>query len=141
MEAEDVAQETYLRMLRLRDATAIEQPHAYLYRVATHVVRELGKKEDAQAKLPLRLGEELADLLADHSPEDWADVQDQLEHLDHVLERMPPVYRAVLILRKQAGLSHQDIAVQLNLSPHTVKKYMHRALAWCREQWRTEHLP
>jgi len=36
-DVEDVAQETYLRLLRARDLSAVRNPHAYLLQVASHV--------------------------------------------------------------------------------------------------------
>ena len=42
------------------------------------------------------------------------------------------MYRAVLVLRKGEGLSYVEIAKELNLSIHTVKKYMRLSLAQCR---------
>ena len=50
VDAADVSQETFLRLLRLKDTEVIEQPHAYVYSVALHVVRELGLKEQTQAR-------------------------------------------------------------------------------------------
>lgn len=133
VEAEDVAQETYLRLLRMKDTDVIQQPHAYVYRVATHVVRELGLKEQAHAQLPTKLAEEHNGPLLAESPEARVEILTKLQQLDELIDSMPPTYRAVLIMRKQEGLSHKEIADKLDISVHTVKKYMSRALAWCRE--------
>lgn len=40
MDAEDLAQEVYLRLLRVEDLDAIEQPQAYLYRMARNIAAE-----------------------------------------------------------------------------------------------------
>ena len=37
LDAADIAQETYLRLLRMKNTDVIENPHAYVYRVAGHV--------------------------------------------------------------------------------------------------------
>lgn len=73
----------------MKDTDAIEHPHAYVYRVARNVVRELGLKEQTQA---------------------------------------------ILILKKRDGLSRAEIAKQLGISVHTVKKHLLKAVAWCRER-------
>ena len=40
LDIEDLAQETYLRLLRARDLSEVRNPQAYLLRVASHVVTE-----------------------------------------------------------------------------------------------------
>ena len=40
--------------------------------------------------------------------------------------------RAVFVLRKRDGLSYTEIARALDISVHTVKKYLARAVAQCR---------
>src|SRR5882724_10617485 len=40
VDIEDLAQETYLRLLRARDLGDVRNPQAYLLRVASHVVSE-----------------------------------------------------------------------------------------------------
>ena len=133
VEAADIAQETYLRLLRMKDTDIIEQPHAYLYKVASHVIRELGLKELKHNNLPTRLSEYHLEDQAIDSPEKHLQTQIEVEQLENIMNKMPPIYKSVLLLRKQHGLSHKEIAKKLNISIHTVKKYMYRALSWCRE--------
>lgn len=133
VEAADVSQETFLRLLRLKDTDAIEQPHAYVYSVAANVVRELGLKEHAQARLPGKLGDEVVGVSPFELPMDEAERMARLEHLKHCISGMPPTYQAVLVLRKRDGMTYQEIAEQLEISVHTVKKYLLRAVAWCRQ--------
>src|SRR5262245_25895645 len=40
VDIEDLAQETWLRLLRVRDLSAVRNPHAYLLQVAYHVILE-----------------------------------------------------------------------------------------------------
>ena len=130
VEPTDVAQETYLRLLRVKDTSVIRNPHAYLFTVASHVMRELGIAERKHCNLSNHMVEQLPDNKTIHSPEDQVDTEQQLKQL---IEQMTPIYTAVLILRKQQGLSHQEIATKLGISTHTVKKYLFRALTFCRE--------
>jgi len=57
---------------------------------------------------------------------------DAPEQLEYVLRQLPPMYRAVLLLRKRDGMSYAEIAQKLKLSVHTVKKYLARAVVQCR---------
>ncbi len=65
---------------------------------------------------------------------------DRVEHassLTAALEGLPAMQRAALLLFKRDGKSYREIAQELNLSPHTVKKYLFLAAAHCRRQgWR-----
>ena len=134
VEAADVAQETYLRLLRMKNTDAIEHPHAYVYRVATNVIRELGIKEQTQARLPEHLTDTSMQGDACEQPEDAVERQLHLQHLDRALSRLPPKTRAALLLKKRDGLTREEIATQLGISVHTVKKHLLKAMAWCREQ-------
>lgn len=123
---EDVRQEIYLRMLRFTDAELIREPRAYLYRVARNVLYD---------KL-LLVQRERATIDSTESEEAVAEDEtarvDCQRDLEHILAQLPPLYRAVLTLRTSEGMSYQEIAQELELSVHTVKKYMHSALVQCR---------
>ena len=133
LDAADIAQETYLRLLRMKNTDVIENPHAYVYRVAGHVVRELALKEQMQKNLVTELDQESQLPHFVESAETQADRLMRLQHLEQIIEELPPTYQAVLILRKRDGMSHQEIADKLGISKHTVKKYLCRAVARCRE--------
>lgn len=45
----------------------------------------------------------------------------------------PSFLRAILMMRKRDGMTYQEIARHLEISVHTVKKYLLRAVAWCRQ--------
>lgn len=133
VEADDVVQETYLRLLRMKDTNAIRNPHAYLFKVASHVVRELGLVENKHLDITDRLVEHSDENTQVASPEQQTVTERQMKELQCLLDQMPDKYKAVLLLRKQQGLSHREIADKLNISTHTVKKYLFRALTFCRE--------
>jgi len=133
LDATDVSQETFLRLLRLKDTKVIEQPHAYVYSVAAHVVRELGLKEQSQASLPGKLGDEALAAEPPDLPMDEAGRLARLEQLQRCINDMPPTYQAILLMRKRDGMTYQEIAERLEISVHTVKKYLLRAVAWCRQ--------
>lgn len=134
LDAEDVVQETYLRLLRMKDADAVRHPHAYVYRVAWNVVRELGLKEQAQANLPEQLTDPSMPVESSEQPDDAAEHRIHLRALERALKCLPPTTQAILILRKRDGLTREEIAEQLGISVHTVKKHLLKAVAWCRER-------
>lgn len=131
--ARDLAQEVYLRMLRVDDATLLHNPQGYMYRIASHVVYESLLKTEMEpvtfdSEIMASAGERPSSL-----PADTAEAQLEIHaQLKAALTRLPPVYRQVILLHKREGLSYKEVAQQLGLSVHTVKKYVFRALAQVR---------
>jgi len=135
--AEDLAQEVYLRLLRFSDGDLVKQPQAYLYQVAFNVLCEFKLQEKKQVvSFDSAAAAVVADKLAADSapPEEALDRQTDERRLDAVLERLPPMQRAVFLLAIRHGLPHAEIARKLGISLHTVRKYLYRALHYCREQ-------
>lgn len=125
---EDIRQEIYYRMLRFPPAETVREPRAYLYRVARNVLHDkllLGDRERATFDSPDGITE-------DGLTEDQTAQVDIKCDLDGILSQLPPLYRAILLLRTAQGLSYLEISAELNISVHTVKKYMHLALVQCR---------
>lgn len=58
-----------------------------------------------------------------------------IQRLDSILDELPPLYRAILLLRKRDGYSHAEIANRVGKSKATVHIYLTRALTRCRELW------
>ena len=132
--AQDLAQETYLRLLRVEDTQLIRHPQAYLYRIAANLVYEYRLRE---VRVPVTYDSELMNQHAQAPAETPANEPSQLldasDRLEGLLEELSPAYRAIVVLRKRDGLSYDEIGKVLKLSPNTVKKYLVRALAQLRE--------
>jgi RNA polymerase sigma-70 factor (ECF subfamily) len=131
-QAQDLAQEAYLRLLRVERAELVRQPRAYLYRIAVNLVSEFRLRARRE---PITYDSEtVAELAEIAGVETNSDAQRaaDAEQVEALLEQLPPLYRAILILRKRDGLSYPEIAQQLDISVHTVKKYLARAVAKCR---------
>lgn len=141
--AQDLAQEAYLRLLRVERQHLIRQPSAYLFRIAANLVYEFRLKESRnRGVVSLDRLKELN--LEPRSPQDFGAGSENPEHemelanmlrrIRKALENMPPLYAAVLVLCKRDGLSHQEIADKLGISIHTVRKYLTRAVLRCRAE-------
>jgi RNA polymerase sigma factor (sigma-70 family) len=121
VDVEDLAQETYLRLLRARDLSDVRNPQAYLLRVASHVVLEW-RNNLARVELVSSADE---DLVADETlPEFELDARLSQERLDEALAEMSPLMRAVLLLRLRDERSNQEIAQELALTPRQVRRYL-----------------
>jgi RNA polymerase sigma factor (sigma-70 family) len=137
--AEDLAQEVYLRLLRFADAELVQRPEAYVYQVAFNVFCEFRLAERRNvvtfdSNTAAQLEEDLAADLV--SPDEAIDQQAWQDRLDAVIEGLPAMQRAVFLLAVRHGLPHSQIAQKLEISMHTVRKYLYKALHYCRQ-----HLP
>jgi RNA polymerase sigma-70 factor (ECF subfamily) len=138
-DAPDLAQEAYLRMLRVSDPEAIRNPQLYLYTVASNLVKEhavldrrqAGRLDIDDATVQQRLGE-LPSL------ESELDASLIAGRLRAVLEQLPARWRTAVILQYRYGLTYQEIGERLGVSSNMVKKYLAQALGHCRRhmaQW------
>lgn len=131
----DIAQEVYLRMLRIPNIESIRSPEAYLFTVAQHVVQQhrlKGLTRPASIELSKILTSPAAALEADPMLELHA--MQCLEELQNALEELPPKARATFMLHRRDGLSIDEISVRLGISRPMVKKYLSRALMHFRQR-------
>ena len=131
--AQDLAQEAYLRLLRVERGELVRQPRAYLYRIALNLVLEFKLR---CSRDPITYDSDTLQEIAEHvsdSPADESEREADAQQIEQILAQLPPLYRAIFVLRKRDGLSYQEIAQQLDISTHTVKKYLARAVAQCRD--------
>lgn len=134
-DVQDLAQETYYRMLRIdnRRADEIADPRAYLFTVASNLVREhavMQRRRGTNADLD----QVLATLEApDGSPEEEMESHLRRLQLSRALNNLPPRCKAVLLMQHREGMTYKEIASRLGVSTHMVKKYVVRALKLCRD--------
>jgi len=123
VDIEDLAQETYLRLLRARDLGEVRNPQAYLLRVASHVLIEW---RDRQPR-PESLVDIDDDFLIDEcQPEFELDASISQKRLNHTLDSVSPTMRAVLVLRLRDERSCKDIAQELDITLRQVRRYLAR---------------
>ena len=133
-EAEDMVQETYLRLLRAHrcQGDAIANPEAYLFTVALNLAREQAARR-RWSLLPIEEIENITTMLApEESVEDVAQRAQRRQRLQELLGTLPEHTRAVLVMQYRDGLSYKQIAERLGVSSHMVKKHVMRGLSVCR---------
>jgi RNA polymerase sigma-70 factor (ECF subfamily) len=132
-DAAELAQEVYVRMLRISDIEAIRNPEAYLYTVASNLAKEHRVLEQRGANTVDI--DDAAELLADLTPASTEiDTERRIKRLREVLRQLPAKGQAAVALHYWHGMSYQEVALQLGVSTHMVKKYLSQALAHCRRR-------
>jgi RNA polymerase sigma-70 factor (ECF subfamily) len=122
VDIQDLAQETYLRLLRARDLSDVRNPQAYILRVASHVVSEWRNHQ-----LPAEsISEDEVVLVDDRIPEFDLEATLSQERLDRILDEMSPAMRAVLLLRLRDEHAVKEIAQELDMTLRQVRRYLAR---------------
>jgi RNA polymerase sigma-70 factor (ECF subfamily) len=133
MEAENITQETFLRIVTSLDRIRLDEPiKPYLFSIAFNLCRDLARK-----KLPVlfadlsRTEPEPADeeSIIDETPEPWEKIAEaELQtRLREAVKQLPGHYRTVVLLRYSEDFSYEEIAKTLNLPLNTVRTYLRRA--------------
>jgi len=134
-DAADLAQEVYVRMLRIGDQEAIRNPVHYLYTVANNLVKEHAALDCRQASA-IDIDEAPAHERLETLPQFDGDLdaRQRVARLGIVLQQLRPKCRAAVELRFTHGLSFREIAMHLGVSPQMAKKYVAQALVHCRRR-------
>ncbi len=134
-EERDLAQEVYLRMLRVSETEVFRNPEAYLFTVARNLAKEhavLERQQQAQVDFQSPgIEVELADL---PPLEEEADTEQRLRRLNEVIGQLTAKCRAAVVMQYRDGLSYAQIGERLGISDNMVKKYLVQALAHCRKR-------
>lgn len=141
-EAPDLAQEVYLRMLRISDQEAIRNPVVYLYTVANNLVKEHAVLERRRAG-GVHIDEVTSHEQLEMLPTFESDLDDaqRVARLQGVLKQLRPKCQAAVLLRFTHGLSYREVAIRLGVTPQMARKYVVQALIHCRRRMARGGLP
>jgi RNA polymerase sigma factor (sigma-70 family) len=133
-DADDVAQECYLRLQRYEHLLAVRDPKAFLFRVAVNLLTDRARQHARRQRDLERLGgavhfEDMADAPCGSSaPDDVLAAEQALRAIATALERLPAKCRRALLMQRIEGASHDEIAATLRVSKSMVEKYIARAV-------------
>ena len=133
-DAADIAQEAYLRLLKVEQLERLENPRGYLFRTAANLAVDLTRQQTRLARqrhqAALQLGSEQGQpgSPGGTSPEAAFQARERSEQVAEVLRRLPHKCRRAFVLHRFEGLTHPEIARELRVSRSMVEKYLIRAL-------------
>lgn len=144
-EAEDIAQEAFLRCYRSLTRFRTEQPLGpWLYRIATNValdrLRRRGREVLIGADEPATARPDWAsnpDMQAP-GPDEQALRREKQRRLAAAIADLPPEYRVPVVLFHLHGLSVAEVALVIGVPPTVVKNRLYRARKMLRQALR-EH--
>ncbi|WP_232495742.1 RNA polymerase sigma factor [Novosphingobium kaempferiae] len=127
-EAEDLAQECFVRIANREDREAVAHFEGYLYRTARSVLF------DRRRRRSVRHVDAHVSLLPEHDAPDDSDAlrtllaREKLERATTVLSTMPERTRSIFILCRMEGMRYAEIAKRFGISVSAVQKHMLRAI-------------
>lgn len=129
--AEDIIQDAFLKIWEQRQALQPELSfEAYLFRISRNQIFNEFKKSSRLAAFEAFTLQNITD----NRQTEWEVIAQNYQELLHsALELLPPQRRQIFQLSRIEGLSHEEIAQQLNLSKNTIKVQINKALKSIRE--------
>ncbi|WP_234086878.1 sigma-70 family RNA polymerase sigma factor [Azonexus sp. R2A61] len=128
-QAADLAHDTFLRLLNHDEIPPLSEPRAFLTTVARRVLSNHWRHE--------RIERAFLETLAhwpeaiEPSAEEKASLIETLVEIDRFLDGLPSVVKRCFLHAQLDGMSHADIAAELNISLSSVKRYLTKAAAQC----------
>lgn len=144
-DAREILQDTFLNAIRsLSTFRGDSQFATWLFRIVvnscakTRARRLVSESREISSDAPEG---EIADSPVHDDLVDWSQDPEAVtlsaelrERLEEAIDRLPPGYKGVFLLRDIEGFSTADTAHILNLSPEAVKTRLHRARLFLRNQ-------
>lgn len=129
--APDLVQEVFARMFGSGTLDRIENPPAYLTRIARNLLidRSRQKRRDCTIFFPLDENRDAAC----RAEQTWRiEAADLLRLYRQAVRAMPPKTRRVFVMHRLRRMTYKQIAEQVGISIATVEYHMMRALVLCR---------
>jgi RNA polymerase sigma-70 factor, ECF subfamily len=133
-DAEDLTQETFVRMFRALSRYDTERSFAaWLFTIASRLCIDHIRRRKVS---PISLTQRERDSEEEYQievedpglkPDEVATYAEEERRTTDLIDSLPPHYRIVVILRHQQDLSYEEIAEALHLPLGTVKARIHRA--------------
>ena len=132
--AEDLLQETYLRVTRALSERAIDHLEPFVFQTARNLALDHLRARRIQSRtmvedVPLEVVQNVAAPLS--SAEDAAHAEQMLERLNVSLNQLTPRQQQIFILSRLHGHSYLEIAEKLGVSLSTVQKDLKLIMAIC----------
>jgi RNA polymerase sigma factor (sigma-70 family) len=134
-DAVDLTQEVYSRVLNADRLRPINDPEAYLFTVARHLLEEHAVASRRAARR-VDFADPLvsAELIVDSAVEREVDQDKVRRVMRDALDELPPPCLAALYMAYRDGLSYREIALALGVSKPMVQKYLAHAVGFCRQR-------
>lgn len=129
-EAREVAQEAYVRLLRLDHPTASSFLRAHLFHIAANLAIDRLRQRGQRSRAPL--SDFFQDLLLPPTPEHHALAGEEIEVLRLALRELPAKSARAFTLYMLVGRDVRSIAREMQMPERSVRWHIQRAFEHCR---------
>lgn len=128
--ANDVLQDTWVRLARIETVGPVRSPASYLYRIVFNVARD---RQAADVRYLTAVEIDSMFNLADDAPDpaQVAETRSDWEALEAVMAELTPRQREILLAARLDNLPRQEIADRLGISQRLVSKELQFAHEYC----------
>jgi RNA polymerase sigma-70 factor (ECF subfamily) len=131
-DAQEVAQEVYLKLLSLGEDTRIDSPRAFLFRAASNLAVDRLRMRNVRTSAPADPDDD--NWHATPIPEQHASAHEQWRDLRQALDELPAKTSRAFVMHVIDGRDFAAIAREMNLSERMVRYHVGNALAHCRQR-------
>lgn len=127
-DAEDVVQDAWISAWRaLRGFRGQAEPATWLYRVVTNAANAQLRRRRRAVSLDAELTNGMIVVDEADRPDTAALRDEQSAEVHRAIAALDPSQRIPLVLREFEGLSYEEVAAVLQISPQAVRSRVHRA--------------
>ncbi len=129
--AEELLQDTFVRLSKVPAIGMIRQPRPFLMKTASNLAMDYFRQ---QKKQPLLETEDACAEVIDPTPEQLELVVSarQNQQLKHAIQQLPPRAKEALMLAKFKEMTLKEVAREMAISQTMVEKHLKTALQHCR---------
>lgn len=125
--AEELVQEVFIRLWDHRtQLKEIQDPTAYLYRMIFNHINTYLKRTANERRIIEKAGDWMT--AGQDGTRQQLEANEMHRIINAAIDRLPPQKKIIYHLSREKGLSYQQIAEQLQLSPNTVKNHLVEAM-------------
>lgn len=137
-DANDLAQEAFLRMHKFQQSRQLSNARAFLFKTANNLVVDQMRRAKVHDKyLSFEMLPEQSDEENDKfapSAERTALAERELDQIYKVVDKMPEKVRRAFLMHRAKDLSYSEIADEMGVSTSMVEKYIIQALKILRKE-------
>lgn len=130
---EDLTQEVFIKGFAAETKTEIQDPKAFLFRIARNAaVTHLRKRKRSSVDALEEMGG--SDVVLDEgqaSSEEQLDGRRKILLFAEAVAHLPPQCRKAFLMRRVEGLTFKQIAVRMDISVSTAEKHVKNGLSKC----------
>lgn len=134
--AQDIVQESYMKVIALENIELIQNKRAFLYRIAKNIIVDKARKNSSVKEV---MFEDSIETATNLEPETLIIEQNRQMILMQELNKLPQMRKDVFILHVLEGYSREEIAKMMDISMSAVEKHLSRASIELKAKLKNQH--